>query len=109
MAAKDLELIDEIRREARLLVVAQLLLVMRERTAGACERHAADAAIVVALVLIARCKRDNRVVASLMGNCRREQRLDIRLPDDVLDRSGGSQRVDNRLLIVGLMIGRNDE
>ena len=79
---------------------------MLEVGAGRRERCAADAAVPVALVFVVRSNRNRGGVALLMGDAAREQRAAARLRRHVLHRPCQSGREDERLLIVDLVVPR---
>src|SRR6185437_9739695 len=103
---ENLKLVDQRRPYDRLLREGELLLAVLKIGAGAGERRAADASILVALVLVARTERDGIPVADLMREAAGEERPPVRLRRDVLNRTGRSEREDDRLLIVLLIVRR---
>ena len=109
VAEQHLELVEQRRPQDRLLRVGDLLLVVLERRRGAGQRRAADAAVLVALVLVVRPDRERVPVADLMRDAAGHQRLAARLRQRVLDHAGRPERVDERLLIAGLVVGRQHE
>ena len=109
VAEQDLKLVQERRPQRRLLRVGDLLLVMRERGARRRERRAADPAILILFVFVARTNRDRGLVAPLMVDAERDERLTVLLRGDLVDRAGQPDREDFGLLIVGIVVGRERE
>ena len=101
-----LKLIEQRRAEDRLLRVGDLLLAVFEVRSRARERRAAHAAILLALVLVTRPNRDRRLVAELMREAGRKERLPVRLRRDVLNHARQTEREHDRLLIVALVVPR---
>ena len=104
-----LKLVHQRRPQDRLLRVGDLLLVMLERRRRAGQRRAAGAAVLVALVLIVRPDRERVLVADLVRDAAGDERAAARLRQRVLNDARRPERVDERLLVVALVVGREHE
>ncbi len=109
VAEQHLKLVHQRRPEDRLLRVGDLLLVMLERRRRAGQRRAAGAAVLVALVLVVRTNRERVLVADLVRDAAGDARFAARVRQLAVDRSVESDRVDEGLAGVVLVVGRQHE
>ena len=109
VSEEHLELVDQRRAQDGLLSVGHLLFVMPERRRGAGQRRAPGTAVLVELVLIVRPDRERVPVADLTRDAARDERAAARLRQCVLNDAGRPERIDERLLVVAFIVGRQHE
>ncbi len=109
MAGEHLELIEQRRPQDRLLRVGDLLLVVLERARRARQRRAADATVLVALVLVVRADRERVPVADLPREAEVDSCLAVLVRQVVLNDARRSERVDEGLLVQDLVVRRQRE